>query len=345
MDRLREGILLGCGNPLLDISCTVDAAFLAKYGLQPDNAILADEKHTPMYKELTEKYDSTYTAGGSVQNTFRVAQWILQKPNLTVFFGCVGNDEFSKILEDKARSDGVNVRYQYHDVEPTGTCGVLLTGHHRSLCAYLAAANCFTIDHINIPENKKYIKNAEYFYISGFFLTVSPPTIQAIAKHALANNRLFMMNLSAPFLSQFFKEPLMDAMPYVDIIFGNETEAAVFATEQNFDNTTDLKEIALKMCKLPKQNESRGRVVVITQGSNSVLLAQNGTITEIPVDKLDADKIVDTNGAGDAFVGGFLAQLIQRKPYEACIKCGIWAASQIIQRNGCTFEGKANYVD
>jgi hypothetical protein len=32
-----------------------------------------------------------------------------------------------------------------------------------------------------------------------------------------------MMNLSAPFLSQFFKEPMMEAMPYVDILFGNET--------------------------------------------------------------------------------------------------------------------------
>lgn len=115
---------------------------------------------------MTEEYVSTYTAGGSVQNTFRVAQWILKKPNLTVFFGCVGNDNYSKILADKARSDGVNVRYQYHDTEATGTCGVLLTGHHRSLCAYLAAANSFTIDHINLPENKKFIDNAEYFYIS-----------------------------------------------------------------------------------------------------------------------------------------------------------------------------------
>jgi len=32
-----------------------------------------------------------------------------------------------------------------------------------------------------------------------------------------------MMNLSAPFLSQFFKEPMMETMPYVDILFGNET--------------------------------------------------------------------------------------------------------------------------
>lgn len=40
-----EGLLLGCGNPLLDISAIVDDKFLAKYELQPDGAILADEKH------------------------------------------------------------------------------------------------------------------------------------------------------------------------------------------------------------------------------------------------------------------------------------------------------------
>ncbi len=34
--------------------------------------------------------------------------------------GCVGKDEYSKILESKARSDGVDVRYQYTDKESTG---------------------------------------------------------------------------------------------------------------------------------------------------------------------------------------------------------------------------------
>lgn len=32
-----------------------------------------------------------------------------------------------------------------------------------------------------------------------------------------------MMNLSAPFLCQHFKKPMMEAMPYVDILFGNES--------------------------------------------------------------------------------------------------------------------------
>jgi len=44
-----------------------------------------------------------------------------------------------------------------------------------------------------------------------------------VAKHASDNNKIFCMNLSAPFISQFFKEPLMKVMPYVDILFGNET--------------------------------------------------------------------------------------------------------------------------
>lgn len=61
------------------------------------------------------------------------------------------------------------------------------------------------------------------FFFQGFFLTVSPPSILEIAKHALNSNRPFIMNLSAPFLSQFFKDPLMQAMPYVDVLFGNES--------------------------------------------------------------------------------------------------------------------------
>lgn len=44
------------GNPLLDISATVDADFLAKYKLEANNAILAEEAHQPIYAEVCEKY-------------------------------------------------------------------------------------------------------------------------------------------------------------------------------------------------------------------------------------------------------------------------------------------------
>lgn len=159
------------GNPLLDISATVDQEILERYDLKPNDAILASEKHKNLYRELIEKYQPEYIAGGSVQNALRVAQWILEKPNVTTFFGCVGEDKYSKILEEAARKGGVNVQYQYTDKEPTGTCGVLLTGMNRSLCANLAAANCFTIDHIRKQENRKLIDKAQFYYVSVSYIT------------------------------------------------------------------------------------------------------------------------------------------------------------------------------
>lgn len=40
---------------------------------------------------------------------------------------------------------------------------------------------------------------------------------------------MFIMNLSAPFLCQFFRAPMLEASPYWDVLFGNESEALAFA--------------------------------------------------------------------------------------------------------------------
>lgn len=104
-----------------------------------------------------------------------------------------------------------------------------------------------------------------------------------------------------------------------------------------------MKEIALKISNLPKQNESRSRIVILTQGIHPVIVVKDGEITAYPVTPIPPEKLVDTNGAGDAFAGGFLSQFIQGKDLRTCIKCGIWAAAEIIQRSGCTFEGTPSF--
>jgi adenosine kinase len=43
-----------------------------------------------------------------------------------------------------------------------------------------------------------------------------------------------------------FKKTLMDALPYVDFLFGNENEAATFAESENW-GTSDIAEIALRV--------------------------------------------------------------------------------------------------
>lgn len=116
----RKGQLLGIGNPLLDLTVTGDAKLLEKYKLEANNAVIANEFQKSIYKDLLENYDVQFTAGGSVQNSLRVCQWIVKESRVCIFMGSVGMDKYSKILQQTAESDGVEVRYQYHEDIPTG---------------------------------------------------------------------------------------------------------------------------------------------------------------------------------------------------------------------------------
>ncbi|XP_047031942.1 adenosine kinase-like [Helicoverpa zea] len=343
--ELHDNMMLGVGNPLLDISVSVDNDFLKKYDLNPNDAVMAEKKHWPLYKELVEKFTPTYIAGGSVQNSVRVAQWILKRPKVCTYFGCVGDDEYAQILRSKAEEDGVNVMYQVTDKKPTGTCAVLLTdqGNHRSLCANLAAAQEFTPDHVQKPETMAVIEQAKLIYVSGFFLAVSPETVMILAKKAHEDGKVFAFNISAPFVLEFYKKPLEDILPYVDILFGNDVEMEGFT--KFFGMATGKVELALELAALNKLNPSRGRVVVMTRGPNNVILARDGTTEEVPVTPLAQSQIVDTNGAGDAFTGGFLSQVVRGKSFKDCVNCGIYAAGYIIQQSGCSFQGPSGYCD
>ncbi|CAJ0936508.1 unnamed protein product, partial [Mesorhabditis belari] len=336
-----DGVLLGMGNPLLDIQTNVDKAFLEKWGLKENDAILCDEKHVPMFDELTATHHVEYIPGGAAQNAVRVAQWILNEPNKMTYFGAVGSDKYGEMLRKKAAEAGVNVQYQVNNKVKTGTCAALINGNNRSLCAHLAAAETFTVEHLEDTQHWKFVETAKYFYVGGFFLTVCPPAIMEIAKHAKEHNKIFMLNLSAPFISQFFYEPLSKVLPYVDYLFGNEDEARAFSKASGFD-TEDIHEIALKASQLPKENSKRPRVVVITQGAEPTVVAQEGKLQEFPVIILPKEKLIDTNGAGDAFVGGFLAEFVREKPLADCISCANYAASEIIQQQGCTFPDDCN---
>lgn len=66
-------------------------------------------------------------------------------------------------------------------------------------------------------------------------------------------------------------------------------------------------------------------------------------VKEIPGVPLTKEQVVDTNGAGDSFVGGFMAQLLLDQPIEKCVDAGLWLASEVVQRSGCTFPEAMSY--
>lgn len=335
--------LVCLGNPLLDLQVDVDAEYLAKYDLKADDAILADEKHMPIYNEALNNKSLKLVAGGAAQNAARGAQYILP-PKSVVYFGSVGKDVYAKQLNEANEQYGLRTEYQIQDDHATGKCAALISGHHRSLVTDLAAANHFKAAHLQKPENWALVEQAKYFYIGGFHLTVSPEAIELLGKHAAETNKVFSLNFSAPFIPQFFKEPLDRSLPYVDYVIANESEAAAYAESHDLaDIKDDLVAIAKAVAKLPKANSKRQRVVTFTHGTEpTVTVTYNAEadyfdIKEYPVKPLQEGAIVDTNGAGDAFAAGFLASLVEEKSLEEAVKVGQWAAALSIQEVGPTF--------
>jgi adenosine kinase len=337
--------LLGMGNPLLDISANVPQDVLDKYGVKLNDAILAEEKHLPLYEELVASHEVDYIAGGATQNSIRVAQWMLggdEYAGSTAYIGCIGDDKFGEQLTASAAADGVQVHYMVDKETPTGTCAVLVNGGERSLVANLAAANNYKTDHLHGDEAQALVSAASLYYSAGFFLTVSVDSMVEVGKQAAEAGKTYCLNLSAPFIVDFFGEGLDQVFPYCDFVFANETEAAGLGKKRGWGE--DVSAVALKVASLPKASGTRPRIVVFTQGSDSTVVACGGVVTTYAVEALDKEKLVDTNGAGDAFVGGFLAGLLQGKDTAACVGAGHYAAREVIQKSGCCFPEKSLFT-
>lgn len=335
--------LLGLCNPLLDISAYVDQETLDKYKLEANNVILASDEQKGLCDELIEKYSPVeYTAGGSAQNVMRVAAGILKKQGVAAnvkFTGCIGNDEFGSLMSSKANEDGVITNYAIAQSEPTGTCAVCLTenGKNRSLCAFLGASQKFTEQHL-IDNWDQLVAKTDIIYMTGFLIAVSPRSFHLLGEH-IANSgddkRRFCLNLSAPYVNAVFGDQIEKVMKYVDILFGNDDEALAYASHKKWD-TKSIDEISTKIALDVKERKQVKRLVVITRGGEPIVVAQqvhdqNVEIKHFPCKPIPSPDMVDTNGAGDSFVGGFLSQYVQGAPLERCVEIGDYAAREIIK--------------
>lgn len=334
------------GNPLLDISSEVPLSFVEKHGLKMNNAILAGAEFAPFFDELVKTFPVEYVAGGATQNSARVFKWMSQSRATVSYCGCIGKDEFGRQLDKQARQDGVDVQYLISETEPTGSCGVLVNNSERSLVARLGAAEKYAVSHLESPAIQQLVNQASHFYISGFFMTHSHDSILKVAQHAADNNKVMCMNTSATFLWEvpFLFGLFNQLMPFIDILFGNESEALSASKAYAF-GTDVISEIASNIAKLPKTNSKRGRIVVITQGSDPTIIAAadvagNVTVTQEPVQSIPKSCIVDTNGAGDSFVGGFLSSLILGSDLSRCAAAGAYCGGMMVQRSGCSLPAR-----
>lgn len=66
---MSEILIFACGNPMLDVAAHLGKETMDKYGLPYGGAVLAEEKHKPLFQEIMKHPTLQTTAGGSALNT------------------------------------------------------------------------------------------------------------------------------------------------------------------------------------------------------------------------------------------------------------------------------------
>lgn len=112
-------------------------------------------------------------------------------------------------------------------------------------------------------------------------------------------------------------------LPLVDVFKSSLEELTTLTGEK------DALQAAKKMHSLGPE------IVIATLGSQGAILSAQGTIRQVPA--YQSAHVVDPTGAGDAFIGAFLSEHIQRKSplWSACV--GSAASSLVVEGVGTSF--------
>ena len=182
------------------------------------------------------------------------------------------------------------------------------------------------------------LSSAKIFYLPGFSLSLDHRLLRRFVADSWTEGKMLIINLSAEFICLQYTKLLTELASKASFIFGNNKELRAFATASGFHSDLhDDFEIMRWFLDNPLEEADRLRAVVITRAERSVIIGTKSEVREVPVPDLQPQLVRDTNGAGDAFVGGFIAALISEDSVAQCVLAAISVAQTVLKTSGCCF--------
>ncbi|XP_076249509.1 adenosine kinase [Calliopsis andreniformis] len=346
--RLKNPSIVAFGNPLLDVYVFMkNKDFLKKYNLIEDGEMeLPSEKMQEILANLPLDVEQKISPGGSAQNSMRILQWLFDdtfKHQCSIYCGGLGNDLRGAMLENLVRSAGVDARYAVHPTLPTGECIALVNESSRCLVANIGAAAVYTLD--DLKKSNLSLDTIKIIYIEGFFITHSFPVAKELVKQAEERNIIIVFNLNGLYIFKDHYAAICEMVGHAKIVFGNRREMEALAQSLNikYDDVIDipfllnsLKRITVNAYSITHVDWLRhGGIFVMTQGGSAPAITVWGKGQSVQVEPFKPEApIIDTTGAGDALVAGFLAGVLAQWEPQDCLEYGCKVASYMVTRLG-----------
>lgn len=228
--------------------------------------------------------------------------------------GCVGRDQFGEDLIEHLNGEGIDTSsVQQHDDVRTGVATIIVetTGENRIL-VYPGANGKVSADQVTT----KSLEGSRFVLLQNEI-----PLETTLSALRLAHNsgKATVWNPSP------LPEVSEEIWQYVDYLIVNEGEAAVI-TGMNVENVGQAKEAVIALLSMGV------RVAIVTLGHNgSVYGNSKENIVHCAATKVSP---VDTTGAGDTFLGAFVAALCEKRSIDESVSYASRASAIAVTRAG-----------
>lgn len=312
--------ILGIGLPLCDRSIAVSDEFLCEHSLPKATTIptYKQEEVDHTWKKATDLMQvakDQWSLGGSCTNVIKA---LAKLGNATALFGKVGSDQAGRDIALRLQQMGVHVLLS-HGNGNTGTVNCFITpDHERTMHGYFGASSEFTHEDINPGA----FDAKHHVHLDGYSVYYQGVLLKSI-EYAMQKQATVSLDLSDKNLVENpgLKAILMEAIKNVGIIFGNVLEMCALTGKENGEEAASSSIF-----------ESR-QVVVITNGDGGCWVkAQNSKVEYFTHEAVEG--VVDTTGAGDYFIAGFLDGTYKSLPVVERVRRGHLLASFVIQQVG-----------
>ncbi|KAA0987652.1 sugar kinase [Pseudomonas sp. ANT_J12] len=243
-----------------------------------------------------------------------------------VYLGRHGTGRFGDLAREAMKVEGIRIGIADKAERDTGLCvAVTDASAERSFISYIGAeGEVSTEDLASVPAEA-----GDYVYVSGYSL-LHVGKAQALVDWVLGLPKGINVIFDPGPLVESPDEPLMNALlPRIDVWTSNSVEAL------RFTGASDIGEALDRLVEhLPADV-----LMVVRDGPQGCWIRQRGDCQHVPGFKVDA---VDSNGAGDAHAGVFVAGLAQGlSAVEAARRANAAAALAVTRWGPATSPGTA----
>ncbi|MDR1951495.1 MAG: adenosine kinase [Bacteroidales bacterium] len=302
--------ILGLGNALVDIVIQLENdSQLNELELPKGSMQLVDLERAQRILNYFKNSPHTLTSGGSAANTLN---GVANLGGNASFVGCVGNDKYGEFFKTDMLESGIKP-HLFTGTVGTGTAITLMSpDSERTFATYLGSAIELSANHLSAEVFEGY----DYFHIEGYLVQNYDLIRTAIrlAKQAgcrvsldLASYNVVEENL--PFLTEMVEN-------YVDILFANEEEAHAFCKKSAEETLTYFAKFA--------------EYAIVKIGKKGSLVQHKNQVEHIGIPTGEI-RVIDTNGAGDAYAAGFLHGIMTNMDLKSCGNLGAKLAGEVVQ--------------